>query len=165
MEAKWIAAVVSLAIALPAATGQMYKWTDAEGNVHYSDQLPPATARKQETIKPSRGPMPLATSPAVDDHSGEAPTATGPKSPIEQEMEFRKRRVEAAEAEAKQHKEAQAAADKQRNCAKARNNLAALERGGRITRTDASGEQVFLNDAEIAAEIPNARQAADSWCR
>jgi 23S rRNA pseudoU1915 N3-methylase RlmH len=80
-------------------------------------------------------------------------------------MEFRKRRVEAAEAEVKRQKEAQAAADKQRHCTNAKNNLAALERGGRVTRTDASGEQVFLSDAEMAAELPNARQTADSWCK
>ena len=80
-------------------------------------------------------------------------------------MEFRKRRVEAAEQEAKRQKDAQAAAEKQRNCSNARNNLAALERGGRITRTDTSGEQVFLSDAEIAAELPNARRVADTWCK
>lgn len=166
MQARWIAAMVSLGIALPAAAGQLFKWTDADGNVHYSDQQPPANARKQETMKPARAPLPVAaTAPAAEGQPAPVPAAAAAKTPAEQEMEFRKRRVEAAEAEAKRQKEAQAAADKQRNCTHARNNLASLERGGRITRSNANGEQVFLTDAEIAAELPHARQVADSWCK
>ncbi|MCC7547849.1 MAG: DUF4124 domain-containing protein [Burkholderiales bacterium] len=167
MKATWMAAVLTLAAALPAAGGQMYKWTDADGKVHYSDQQPPTSARKQETMKPHRSPVSIAdTAPGNGaDQPDAVPASAGPKTPAEQEMEFRKRRVEAAEAEARRQKEAQAAADKQRNCTHARNNLAALERGGRITRTDAGGEQVFMSDAEIAAEMPNARQIADSWCK
>jgi len=168
MKAHWIAGVVALTAALPALGGQMYKWTDAEGKVHYSDQQPPTDARKQESMKPSRSSVPIAAAAPTagpDGQSGAAPATGGARSPAEQEMEFRKRRVEAAEAEAKRHKEAQAAADKQRNCTNAKNNLAALERGGRVTRTDASGEQVFMSDAEMAAELPNARQIVDSWCK
>ena len=55
-------------------------------------------------------------------------------------MEFRKRRLEAAEAEAKRQQEAQAAEEKKRNCAQATNRLAALEAGGRITKYGPNGE-------------------------
>ncbi len=163
MKATLIAAAVTLATALPAAGGQLYKWTDANGQVHYSDRQPPSDARTQETLKASRSPVPITTEGAADQAG--APDAGRAKTPAEQEMEFRKRRVEAAEQETKRQKDAQAAAEKQRNCSNARNNLAALERGGRITRTDTSGEQVFLSDAEIAAELPNARRVADTWCK
>jgi len=169
MKAHWIAGVVALTAALPALGGQMYKWTDAEGKVHYSDQQPPNDARKQESMTPSRSPAPIAAATPTSGPDGQpgaaAPANGGARTPAEQEMEFRKRRVEAAEAEVKRQKEAQAAADKQRHCTNAKNNLAALERGGRVTRTDASGEQVFMSDAEMAAELPNARQIADSWCK
>lgn len=161
MYTKWIAGVVMLAAALPAMGGQLYKWVDADGKVHYSDQPPPGNVRKQETLRPSGAP---AAVPGAEGQPAGAPS-TGPKTMAEQEMEFRKRRVEAAEAEAKRLKEEQAAAEKQRNCTQAKNQLAALERGGRITRTDANGEQVFLTDAEIAGELPNARRVADSWCK
>ncbi len=160
MKPTLIAAAVCLAAALPATGAQLYKWTDADGTVHYSDRQPPLDARTQETMKASRSPAPI-----VSEGSEGGADPNRAKTVADQEMEFRKRRVEAAEQEAKRQKEAQAAAEKQRNCASARNNLAALERGGRITRTDASGEQVFLSDAEIAAELPNARRVADSWCK
>lgn len=165
MYAKWIAGVVVLAAALPVMGGQLYKWVDADGKVHYSDQPPPGNVRKQETLRPSGAPVQAVAVPATTPGVEGQPAATGPKTMAEQEMEFRKRRVEAAEAEAKRLKDEQAAAEKQRNCTQAKNQLAALERGGRITRTDANGEQIFLTDAEIASELPNARQVADSWCK
>ncbi len=37
--------------AIPVGAGQMYRWVDDRGQVHYSDQ-PPPKARKAETIKP-----------------------------------------------------------------------------------------------------------------
>ncbi|NQD36210.1 DUF4124 domain-containing protein [Permianibacter sp. IMCC34836] len=40
-------AVLCLAIAtLSAAAGQMYRWVDKDGKVHYSDQPPPADAKQ-----------------------------------------------------------------------------------------------------------------------
>ncbi|HET9700468.1 MAG TPA: glutaredoxin family protein [Burkholderiales bacterium] len=46
--------LIALAIlALPAAAGTMYRWVDAEGQVHYTDKPPPASAKdvKQQPIK------------------------------------------------------------------------------------------------------------------
>lgn len=38
---------VLLAAAMPATAQKLYRWTDKDGNVHYTDQLPPAAARDQ----------------------------------------------------------------------------------------------------------------------
>lgn len=38
---------VLLATAAPAAAQKLYRWTDKDGNVHYTDQLPPEAARDQ----------------------------------------------------------------------------------------------------------------------
>ena len=149
----------------PVAAG-MYKWTDENGNVHYTDQPPPAAARKSETIKAPKTPQappPPAAAPA--DPSGKPPAATGPKSVSDQEMEFRKRRLQQAEAEAKAQKDAQAAEEKKRNCQRSMEQVQAYERGGRVTRYGPNGEQIYLTDQEIQAELVNARKAADSWCK
>lgn len=37
------------------AAARLYKWTDADGKVHYSDTLPPAAARHQREIKSDDG--------------------------------------------------------------------------------------------------------------
>jgi hypothetical protein len=142
----------------------MYKWVDANGKVHYSDQPPPITGVKQQsTLQKPRAAAPAAPAqPAEGTQAAAAPSRA--KSPAEQEMEFRKRRLEAAEAEAKRQQEAQAKQEKQRNCEQAKARVAMLQTGGRITRAAPNGEQVYLDDAEIASSLVEARKTADSWC-
>lgn len=56
-------ATVVLLMALPAlATAQVYRWTDAKGKVHYSDQPPPAGAKQatEKNIKGSAAERPAA---------------------------------------------------------------------------------------------------------
>jgi hypothetical protein len=157
-----LAAVLAAApLTVPA---QMYKWVDAEGTVHYSDQPPPAQGAKQQRTLPKPRAAAPATAPAGDGTQAAA-APNRPKTPAEQEMEFRKRRLEAAEAEAKRQQEAEAAKEKQRNCDQAKARVATLQQGGRITRSTPSGEQIYLEDAEIARELVDARKVADSWCK
>lgn len=161
---KWTLGLAVLMLALPVHA-ELYKWVDADGKVHYSDRQPPAAAKKQETLRTTAARPLVAPSPApAGTPEAEKAPAAGPKTIAEQEMEFRKRRLEAAEAEAKKQKEAQAAADKQRNCTQSKARVAALQKGGRVTRLDAAGEQVFLDDAEIGQALVEARKTADSWC-
>jgi hypothetical protein len=143
-------------LVLPA-WAELYKWTDENGKVHYSDQPPPGDVKKSETVKAPPAPPTSAV-------AGAKPSATA-KTPAEQEMEFRKRRLEAAEAEAKAQKEADAAAEKKLNCERATAQVASLQRGGRISHPGPNGEQIYLNDDEIAKELVNARKTADSWCK
>lgn len=159
---KWIASLAVLALALPA-WGGLYKWIDDDGKVHYSDQPPPVNSKQQKSIQPPPG-VSGAAAPSPQGQP-QAPTVKAPKTVAEQEMEFRKRRVEAAEAEAKRQQEAQSAAEKQRNCGQARNRVAVLQQGGRITKGSSSGEQLYLGDEEIARELVEARKVADSWCK
>ena len=157
--------LLALALLLAAAPGwaAVYKWVDQDGKVHYSDQPPPETAKKQDVLKARRAPSTPPAPPAAEE--GDKAAAKGPKTPAEQEMEFRKRRLEAAEAEAKRQQEAQANEEKKRNCAQARSRLTALETGGRVTRYGPNGEQLYLSDDEMARELGEARRVADSWCK
>ena len=88
----------------------MYKWVDADGKVHYSDQAPPEGAKQQETVKVKTLHRPAAPAPQPDG-KGAAPKA---KTAADQDMDFRKRRLAAAEADAKRQQDADAAADKAR---------------------------------------------------
>lgn len=139
-----------------------YKWTDANGEVHYSDQPPPPSVKGPVTVKPGK---------SSTNASGAAPAATDKAAPpkaktyIEQEAEFRKRQVEAAEREAEEKKKAEEASTKKQNCDQARAQLQGLQSGGRVTRTNAKGEREYLNDAQIADAIANAKKSADSWCK
>lgn len=159
---KWIATLAALALALPAFGG-MYKWVDADGTVHYSDEPAPPNVKQQKALsappKPARTPAPAAEAKAA------AAPASAPKTAAEQEMEFRKRRVEAAEADAKRQQDAKAAVEKQRNCEQAKNRVVMLQTGGRITKSGPNGDQIYLGDKEIASELVDARKDADSWCK
>ncbi len=67
---KALALIVALMVVIgPAVAGKLYKWVDKDGNVHYTDQLPPpeakTTERKQLGDKASDGPVPYALQQAV----------------------------------------------------------------------------------------------------
>jgi len=151
---------LALCLFIPPAWADLYKWTDENGKVHYSDQPPPGDVKKSESIKQLKS-APASEAPAA----GGANASAKPKTAADLDMEFRKRRVEAAEAEAKVQKEAAAAEEKKRNCQRATAQVASLERGGRITRPGSNGEQTYMSDEEIAKEVVSARKAADSWCK
>ncbi len=61
-----------LMLSMAGASAQLYKWTDAQGKVHFTDKPPPPNA-KQAAIKPSAGgaasvPLPYALAQAAQNH-------------------------------------------------------------------------------------------------
>jgi hypothetical protein len=152
---RLLIALAVLVAVTPAAAQKLYKWVDQAGKVHYSDQPPPANARSEKKLEVR------STSTGVTGTS----TGTGPKSTADLDQEFRKRQLQKAETEQKAAKDAEANAEKQRNCLESKNRLAALERGGRITKWGPNGEQQFLSDEEIARELAAQRRTVDSWCK
>jgi glutaredoxin len=59
-----------LMLACVAAQADLYRWVDADGKVHYSDQLPPANIKQVEKKKaaggkPTDAPLPYALQQAV----------------------------------------------------------------------------------------------------
>ncbi|MEO1768022.1 DUF4124 domain-containing protein [Thiobacter aerophilum] len=148
MNKLWIL----LLLALPCvASGELYRWVDAQGKVHYSDSPPPADAKSGKTL-------PAPPSPAS------APAGTT-KSWQEKDMEFRQRRAAEAEAQAKKEKEAEEARQKQANCETARKNLRLLESGQRVVTTNDQGEREFLDDAARQKAINDARKGVETWCK
>lgn len=138
------------ALTLSAHAG-LVKWVDESGTVHYSDQPPPDT--RTETVRNVAG----KDAPA-------APAASAPKSVAEREAELKRARQEKQTAEQAREQEAARAAERQRNCAAARQNLQAMQEGGRIVTYDANGERTFLDDDARAARIEAAQQAVNQAC-
>jgi hypothetical protein len=150
--------LIGFAVQLPLNGQQLYRWVDENGRVQYSDRPPPPGARTQTEIKkkPRTAPTPGAS---------ENQQAPAPKSYAEQDAEFRKRQVEKAEKEAKEQQERQAAAERQRRCSEARNQLAGLQAGGRIVRYNTSGEREFLDDKGRAEEVARTQKAIADLCK
>ena len=145
-------AAAALCIALPASA--ICKWKDENGRVQYSDNPPPGV-RCDGTVSV---PPPVSSG---------SPAAARPQSlsPQEQEMEFRKRRLEREEADKKAQKEREVSDAKRQNCEAARAQAAGLTSGGRVVRYDANGQRMFLSDEEIAAELARAQKQVDQYCK
>lgn len=141
---------IALCACLLAATAstEVYKWTDAQGRVHFGDRPPQG---KAETVQ-----MPEA----ADGGSAATP---------EQRLEKQRRLLHAFEEERRQKRDAEAQvrqekAERQRNCAEARDDLRNQETASAVYRLGPDGERVFLNAAEREQALAQARAAVEQWC-
>jgi hypothetical protein len=160
---------------LPAlACAQIYTWKDASGHTYYGDTPPSGTNAKplRGNIVPStpdaepstpKGPGAAASAPKAPNGAGSTPAASGQKSWEELNRDFKQRKAQQAEAEAKAKKEQEDKAAKDQYCTQKRNELAALQAGGRFVRPTADGSKEFLSDdqmkeqaSRISAEIAKA---------
>lgn len=151
--------ILCLGLALAGtAAAQLYRWVDENGRVRYTDRPPPAGVKARTIATPSGPAVPAAPDGAAKD----APQ--GPATAAEQEQAFQKRRLEAQKAEEKAAAAAKGQQAKEANCRRAREVLATLQSGQRIVRTNAQGEQYYLDDSARAGEVRNAQQAVQDWC-
>ena len=136
-----------------------YKWTDQNGRVQYSD-TPPAGVNAAP-MRQRSAPPPRAESSDSKDDAKDA--KKGPLTPAEQDAAFRKRQQEAAKEREKQAKAEQDNQAKKDNCRRSQEAVRSLETG-RAMRTDAQGENYYLDEAQIAQEKSRAQQLMQEWC-
>jgi hypothetical protein len=128
------------ALVVPAAA-QVYKWVDEKGTTHYGEH-PPQGKKAQ----------------AVEQHlANPAPAAGKAEQPSwkEKDLEFRRRRIESEQAEAKRQQQQDVA---RRACNRARDELAQMKLARRLYRLDDKGERVFQSDEERSASIARQEQ-------
>jgi hypothetical protein len=153
MMNKALLVILSIGFAA-AASAQQFKWVDKDGRTQYGDSPPPGV--KATPLKAPPGPAPVSSAPS----SG----AAKKDKPLSPEEAFKKRQQDAKEKQEKDAKELADASAKKENCARAQQNVATYSAGGRVTRVDAKGERVFLDEAQIAAELAKAQAAARQAC-
>lgn len=138
--------ITGMIVLSPNGFAEMYKWVDADGNTHYTQQPPPDGVDGQ-TIAP---PPDVNTEKANKE--------------LDNKLEsFDKRR----EAELKHEEEAKKAADaaeaKKQECEKLRQQLAELQRP-RITTTDEEGNRSRMPEEERQAAIKKVNEAITTRC-
>ena len=133
---------------LVPAQAQMYKWVDEKGVTHYGER-PPQGKKAQEVEQRLANPA-------------GAPGKAAQPGWKEQELEFRKRRIEAEQTEAK---DKQQEASRRRNCNQARDQLAQMKTARRVYRLNEAGERVFQSDEERNAAIARMEQQLAERCR
>ncbi len=126
---------------LAANAGEVYRWVDENGVVHYSDR--PVTDQAERVAV--RAPRPTQTPPAP-------PPADVPAGSDAQGKLFAEPDPEQVDAQ------------RSANCEAARARLAQLERAPRLYREGADGERQFLADDEIEVLREEARELVDAWC-
>jgi capsule polysaccharide export protein KpsE/RkpR len=145
--------ILSLAIAAflfaPAvmAEGEVYRWKDANGVWHYSDQPQPGAELVKKTggrssSSNSSTPSTPATAPAAASENGVPPLSS----------------------EAVQQVRREAATAKSEQCKKATAEYQNVITARRLYKQDEKGNRIFLNSAEIDAARLEARSTRDITC-
>lgn len=140
---------LALLVAITGAVqaGQVYRWTDAEGNVHFGDR-PPAEA-EQVPMRDSAPPGEVPDRGQREDKTRKLLNAW--------EEERRLKEERKAEAEKEQ-------AMRERRCAKARNELYRLERGNRFYEIDSKGERSYWDEEKVRSRQQSWREEVERWC-
>ena len=152
MRKQIIAASVllTLASAGTAFASDIYKWVDADGNVHYGDR--PAGQQSERMAIDSKPTNPSAVSQQyqasmharVERHETEAGAAE-----------------EAAKAEAEKRTEAE---ERSTKCAAARATMERFVRSRRLYQEDDNGERVYLDEAETLAARQRVENQVSEYC-
>ena len=145
MARRILLATAIIGCALTVHGQQIYKWVDDKGVTQYTTTPPPAG--KAQALK---------TAPA-----GPAP---GAKTWQEQEIEFRARQVERAEAQHKEERAQQDAARRRAACATARRDLHSLKDQRPLYTHNEKGERQYLDDAQRADAERKTQSFVDREC-
>lgn len=132
-------------LALPVAA-DVFTWTDAQGNVHFSDR-PEDPRAAQVDVKSS-----------PTDH---ARLARQKQASLDLKQ---RNRVAATERDAEAEKQATNDERIAENCRRAEKALESIVNAQRLYVPEPNGERRFLNEEEKQARIAKARADVDEWC-
>ncbi|MCS6786113.1 MAG: DUF4124 domain-containing protein [Thiobacillaceae bacterium] len=145
-----LAGCLALLVAGPAAHAGVYKWTDAQGRVHYSDVPPPQ--QPVQTVNTGR--------------SQEAEAAQARKALADKLLESELKRRQAQEQEEGRRLDEQAQRKRAESCRQAREQLALLQRSDvRPLRVDADGRRQPMSAAEREAAVAERQRFLEQHCR
>ena len=136
-----------LILTAPDSLAEIYRWVDAQGQVHFEDR---------------------SQAQSGSDARSYTPPAAAAQDP-QQRMEKTRKLLNAYQAERQQareqqEKQKQELAKRTRQCAIARDHLRQYQQYGGIYRLDGDGERVYLSDHERDALIKRSRDAIARWC-
>lgn len=140
--------VATVLLSSSTEAGEVFRWTTADGTVHYGEHPPQgveATQMSTTTGKPSK-----QSSRRERVEPGED---TGKEAATDQDGET----TAAAPAPAKPKKDKGV-------CERARYNLKVLDERARIRQTDEDGEERYLSDEEKNKQKEKAREAIKTYC-
>lgn len=144
MRRMILACSVLLALSSGATAGQIYKWVDAQGNVHFGSQ--PPEGQEASAVNPNVSQPKLAPPPQ--------PAKAESSAQIEQEKIDQKIKSDVAKREA----------ERKKFCETVRTNLSQMENNPRI-RIEENGELRRLTEEERQARIAESKKAIEENCK
>jgi hypothetical protein len=144
-----ICALLVFTVSSPAADSQnMYKWTDDQGEVHYTQFPPPG--RKTEIMQP---PPPPAEPP------------TGSENDLQKQLDTIKQQNDKQLQETREaDQQAEIQKIRKKNCETAHKNLMNLNRGGNVRYMGPNGEAIRLTEEERQKRIDETNQQIKENC-
>ena len=148
-QAIAITLMLAMAMAGTAIAGDIYKWTDEEGNVHFGDrplgEQPERLAIQSKPTDPAKiQAMAQARSQAAAKAAEEA-AAAQPEGPSEEELQAQ-------------------ANERAQKCTTYRAQLQKYVTSRRLYREDESGERVYLDEGEMQAAREQVESRVEEYC-
>ncbi len=144
-----VATLMTLLVAGPLFAGEIYKWTDAEGNIHFGD--------KPVGDAPER--LAIASRP-TDQASVQAQNTARREARATAATEAAEAAAEGPSAEELQS----AAVEKDQKCAEYKQKMQTLVQSRRIYNEDENGERVYLDEAQAIAARAKVEEQVSEYC-
>ena len=132
---------------------QVYKWTDEQGRVHFSDK-PPGQDTPQYQLR----------TPASADSTLPSETLPEEERRVKQRKLMESLEADRLEKEQTAAKQKQQQAVRARNCQYARAELRASKEANLIYDYDSKGNKVYLNEAQKQKYLEKKYAAVRKWC-
>ena len=148
MNTRHLLAIVALSFMIiePVMPG-IYKWTDADGNIHYGDR--PGDGSAEELI--------LKDSPVQDEGLADRLKTQEKMLDI-----YKEERIEQQQQRDRQKEEKKL---REKNCQIARERLARVRSAGFLYEKGGNGERRVFSDAERSAAEQKELSTVEQWCK
>ena len=142
MKTRFLFFLLAFTLTALPLQAAMYKWTDADGQVHYGEAPPPGVSAKQINYR----------------YKPATPTVSRPVT---------RKQINARKRQRQPDKQKNKAVDKQLSaaCDQASNTLAQLRTGRRIRVWDKGGSFHYMSDAERQKRLSEATIFLSKYCK
>jgi len=152
---KWLRTATLLLATLllqSPAFGDIYKWTDKTGEVHYTQTPPPDGIATQQI---EGAPPPAESQQSIHEE----------QQRLQERLEaFDERRAQQEEEETIRKLEKENSEINEKNCITAQNNLAKLHQGGIKRYLTPEGDVIRLTEEERQRRISEANKQVEQYC-
>lgn len=143
------AATVTLALTGAAAASDIYRWVDADGNVHYGDK--PVGAQSERLAIESKP-------------TDQARVAAQAQARVEARAQKREAEAAAAAAGPSEEEQQAQAEERRKACEQSRANMQRMVTSRRLYREGENGEREYLNEAEMQATRQRVEKEINEYC-